>query len=296
MALDAQVAEHAVKTWEKEIEDWVERYKDNMVARQVAHVRKVDEKVEVDVATKYERTGTGAVVAAKGHIPKGSSFTSTETPYTLYQIIDGFGIHAKDIRQDPKAKNRNVSICMGNLHRKEDLFFINGDAGLNVKGMAATAQANPNGKITASGASGSDVDNKGAWAGETGTDPYDDIIQAIDRLGENFDPFCLLGHRNDLNYLLRKDSQRRTFADDVAGLFGAKEPKDRSWMIYCNQMTRGKVYVGARHPEACELVVAENPHPIIYPMQPGQVYPVEVVEWVRAEFHNAECWVELDVT
>jgi hypothetical protein len=44
---------------------------------------------------------------------------------------------------------------------------------------------------------------------------------------------------------------------------------------------------------AAEFVIAENPHIIEYPMQPGQNYYFELIAWVVPEFHQNDAFVEI---
>ena len=148
------------------------------------------------------------------------------------------------------------------------------------------AQANANGKITTS-------TNKGKWSGETGTDIYDDINTAIGLMDGDFEPAYLIGNRTDLLYLNRPDSERVPYYKSVAGLFGKKDENDKSWMWMTNHIDAGKVYLAPKDFMAAEFVVAENPHIIEYPMQPGQNYYFEVVAWVVPEFHQYDAFVEI---
>lgn len=283
---DAAILEHFVEEWEREIALYVEKYKDNMAARNVLPVRNVGEDVGIDVIQKYDRTGPGASVVAKGSVPDTMGVTATSVKHEVFQIATGFYINAKDLKMDPKTKNRLVDIAMRDLHRAEDDFALNGNSQLNVNGIVDAAQANSNGKITTS-------TNKGAWSGETGTDIYDDINTAISLMDGDFEPAYLVGNRTDLLYLNRVDSERQPYYKTVAGLFGKTNENDKSWMWMTNHITAGKVYVVPKDFMAGEFVVAENPHIVEYPMMPGQNYYFEVVEWVVPEMHQNDAFVEI---
>ena len=289
--MDAEISARHIEVYTKEIEQWVETHKDTLFARKVFPTRTASDG-EIDIVTNYERIGSGAVIAAKGHIPKGSGSKATDVPHTIYQIIDGFGIHRKDAELDPKKRARDVRICLDNIHRREDLFTINGDATLNVLGLVGTAQANPNGKGVAAGASGNDFNNHGDWATDAAADPHADIVEMIARMSEG-QPKWLVGHRNDLLYLFKLDSQRQPFWKTIAPMFGVQ---DTSFMFATNLFTRGKVYTLPKDERIAEFVIGENPRPIILPMGRGQIYPVELVSWVVPEFHRNDSIVELDIT
>ena len=295
---DAAVLKHFVETWEREIVDYVEKYKDNMTSRNVMHVRNVGADVAIDVVTNYDRTGPGAQITAKGAVPKTMGVEVSDTKHDIYQISTGFEIAKKDLSLDPKTKNRLIDIAVRDIHRKEDDFAINGDSGINVGGIVDAAQANTNGKIVASGASGSDTNNAGAWSGETGTDIYNDINTALGKMDDEFVPKYLLGRRTDLLYLNRMDSERQPYWMSIAPLFDKKEG-DRSWIWNTNWIAAGKVYLVAEDFMAGELVVSENVS--IDPLYngglgPGKNYHFEIGEWVVPEFHNNDAFVEIAIT
>ena len=283
---DAAILEHFVEEWEREIVLYVEKYKDKMAARNVLPVRNVGEDVGIDVIQKYDRTGPGASVVAKGSVPDTMGLTATSDKHELFQIATSFNINAKDLKMGPKTKNVLVDIAMRDLHRAEDDFAFNGNSKLNVNGIKQAARANSNGKITTS-------TNKGAWSGETGTDIYDDINTAIGKMDGDFDPAYLLGNRTDLLHLNRPDSERQPYYKTVAGLFGMTNENDKSWIYMTSHITAGHVYVIPKDFLAGEFVVAENPHIVEYPMMPGQNYRFEVIAWVVPEMHQNDAFVEI---
>lgn len=283
---DAAILEHFIEEWEREIVLYVEKYKDKMAARNILPVRNVGEDVGIDVIQKYDRTGSGASVVAKGSVPDTMGLTATSDKHELFQIATSFNINAKDMKMGPKTKNVLVDIALRDLHRAEDDFAFNGNSKLNVNGIKQAARANSNGKITTS-------TNKGAWSGETGTDIYDDINTAIGKMDGDFDPAYLLGNRTDLLYLNRPDSERQPYYKTVAGLFGMTNENDKSWIYMTNHIAAGHVYVIPKDFLAGELVVAENPHIVEYPMMPGQNYRFEVIAWVVPEMHQNDAFVEI---
>jgi uncharacterized linocin/CFP29 family protein len=283
---DAAILQHFVEEWEREIVLYVEKYKDKMAARNVLPVRNVGEDVGIDVIQKYDRSGPGASVVAKGSVPDTMGLTTSSDKHELFQIATSFNLNAKDLKMGPKTKSVLVDIALRDLHRAEDDFAFNGNSKLNVNGIKQAARANSNGKITTS-------TNKGAWSGETGTDIYDDINTAIGKMDGDFDPAYLLGNRTDLLYLNRPDSERQPYYKTVAGLFGMTNENDKSWIYMTSHITAGHVYVIPKDFLAGELVVAENPHIVEYPMMPGQNYRFEVIAWVVPEMHQNDAFVEI---
>jgi len=283
---DSAILSHFVEAWQREIALYIEKYKDNMAARNLLPVRFVGESVQIDVVQKYDRSGPGAQIVAKGSAPDTMGVTSSTENHEMYQIATGFYLNAKDLASDPNTKLRLVDIAMRDVHRAEDDFALNGKSSLNVKGIVGAAQANANGKITTS-------TNKGAWSGETGTDIYDDINTAIGLMDGDFEPAYLVGNRTDLLRLNRPDSERQPYYKSIAGLFGKTDENDKSWMWMTNHITAGHVYVIPKDFLAGEFVVAENAHLIEYPMQAGQNYYFELVSWVAPEIHQKNAFVEI---
>jgi len=219
-------------------------------------------------------------------VPKTMGVTATSAKHEIYQISTGFFLNAKDLKLEPKTKTRLVDIAMRDMHRAEDNFALNGKTTLNVNGLVQAARANKNGKITTG-------TNKGAWAGETGTDIYDDINTAIGLMDGDFEPAFLVGNRTDMLYLNRPDSERIPYYKSCAGLFGKLNENDKSWMWMTNHLAAGYVYVIPKDFMAAEFVVGENPHIIEYPMQPGQNYYFELAAWVVPEYHQNNAFVEI---
>ena len=283
---DSAILSHFLEAWEREIALYIEKYKDNMAARNVLPVRYVGASVQIDVVQKYDRTGAGAQIVAKGSVPDTMGVTASTENHEMYQIATGFFLNAKDLASDPASKVRLVDIAMRDVHRAEDDFAFNGKASLNVDGIVGAAQANANGKITTG-------TNKGAWSGEAGTDIYDDINSAIGLMDGDFQPAFLVGNRTDLLRLNRPDSERQPYYKTVAGLFGYTNEIDKSWMWMTNHLPAGYVYVVPKDFLAAEFVVAENAHLIEYPMQAGQNYYFELVSWVAPEVHQNNAFVEI---
>ena len=287
---DAAIPSHFVEEWEREIEVYIEKYKDNMVARQILEQRNVGEDVAIDVVQKYDRTGPGAQIIAKGTAPESMGLKASTVNHEVFQIATGFHVNRKDLKFSPQMKNRLVDIAMRDIHRAEDDFALNGSTKYNVNGIVAAAVLNSNGKITAG-------TNKGKWSGEAGTDIYDDINTAISYMDDDFEPAFLVGCRADMQNLNRMDSERQPYYKTVSGLFGKKDEKDKSWMMMTNHLATGKVYVASKDFMAGEFVIGENAHIIDdYPMEKGQNFWIEVSAWVIPEIHQNDAYVEIAIT
>jgi len=287
---DSAILQEATEEWTKEMVKYVEKHKDNMTARNILEQRTIGADVEIDIVTNYDRTGPGAQIVAKGTPPdKAGTKTSTDQ-FNIYQIATGFNVNAKDLKKDPKIKNRQVDICMRDIHRAEDRFALFGDDKLGVMGIVDAAQANENGKITSS-------NNAGAWTGETGTDIYDDINTALGYMDAEFEPAYLIGSRTALQNLNRMNSERVPYYKEISGLFGKKNENDKSWMWTTDQLKdTDKVYLIPKDMMAGEYVISENPRIVNYNMQPGENYPIEIVSWSAPEIHDPNGFVEIDIS
>ena len=286
---------HQVKNYTRMIEAYVDVQKDTMAARNLFPVRNVGADTAIDVVTTYNDAVTGgeAQVVAKGSAPLTSGMKASSTNHDMYQIADAFMINAKDLKLDPQSKKRSLDLLMRHIHRTEDNLALNGSSKYGITGTVDAAQANTNGKIVATGASGSDINNNGSWVGETGTDIYDDINTGIGKMDSDFKPAMLVGNRTDLNYLTRMDSERRPYADSIATLFGKKNEKDRSWMFETSQITAGKVYIMPKDMMAGEFVVSENPRVVPYEKSAGENFRIEVLSWSSIEIHDNQAFVEI---
>ena len=294
---DATIMQRNVEEWTREIEAFVDKYGDNMSARNLLPTRNVGADTMIDVVTTYDRTGPGAQIVAKGAVPETSGQKVSTAKHDIFQISTAMNVNAKDMKLDPKLKNRQIDIMMRDIHKMEDNIMFNGDSSYGITGMVGTAQANGNGKIVASGASGDDTDNNGAWSGEIGTDIYDDVNNAVAKMDGDFEPAFMVGTRTDLAYLNRKDSERQAYYKDIGTtFFGMKNENDKSWMWTTNQIDSGKVYILPKDFMAGEFVISENPRIVPYPIGPGENYRFEINSWSLAEFHEDDSYVEISIT
>jgi len=291
ISTDSETLLHHIEEWTRYIADYVKRYEDNMTARNIMDVRKVGEDVAIDVVETIGDAGVEASIVAKGAVPESMGLTAAKVDHNIFQISVGFQVSAKDLQLDPSQQKRKIDLGMRLIHRKEDDLMLNGSTNHNITGLITAARANSNGKITA-------ATNAGKWAGETGTDIYDDINEAMDKIDSEFEAAYLVGNKSDIKYLNRMDSERKPYHTDISGLFG-KKPGDTSWIWKTSHLTAGYVYLVPKDFMAGEFVVSENPK--IDPLYngglgPGKNYYFELGGWCVPEFHNNDAFVEIAVT
>ena len=287
------ILEEVTEAYKLQINEYFEKNRDNMTARNVLAQRKVGANVEIDVVMKYDRRGPGAQIVAKGGSPDKTGVTGTPTYFPLYQIAAGFSVNAKDMKIDGKIKNRNLEVAMGDIKRAEDNLAINGNSTYNITGIVGAARANTNGKIAASGGT---YNNAGAWSGETGTDIYSVIKLAIDLMDDRYEPAFILGNKITTGKLDRMSSERIPYYMEIASLFGKSNPKDKSFIWTSAYVPTGYAYVVAKDMEAGEWVVSENPRVVPYAVAPGENYPFEILSWATPEIHCNEAFVEIAIT
>lgn len=287
------ILEEVTENYKLQINEYFEKNKDNMTARNILHQRKVGANVEIDIVTKYDRRGPGAQIVAKGGTPDKGGVSGTPTYFPFYQIAAGFSINAKDMKIDSKIKSRNLEVAMGDIKRAEDNLVINGNSTYGITGLVAAARANTNGKITATGGT---YNNAGKWEGETNTDIYSDIKLACDLMDDRFEPAFILGNKITTGKLDRMSSERVPYYKECAQLFGKNNPNDKSYIWTSAYVPDGYAYVIAKDMEAGEYVVSENPRVVPYAMQPGENYPFDIISWATPEFHCNEAFVEIAIT
>ena len=221
---------------------------------------------------------------------------TTSENLTIHQIATGFNISVKDLKISPESKTRMIEIALSNIHEKEDDIALNGSTAHNITGIVGAAQANENGKIVESAKTGNDINNKGAWSGETGTDIFTDVADGIGFLESKYKPSFLVGNSLDMRYLFHKDSERNMYYEDMGILFGKTNPKDTSWIWSSDNITRGHVYLVSKDTMVADFVVSEDPGIVSYAMAPGQNYPIEVYSWSEPEIYANEGFVEIAIT
>lgn len=291
------------QVWEKQILKTQKALQDTLIARTVLEMRELPSTVDIDTVTFVEGSGgTGtsniqAKIVAKGAVPDVTDVKISETDFKQYQIAIGFYMHERELDQDPLLKNRKIDWATRSIHRLEDYIFFSGDSSIGILGLQAQARANPNGKIVASGASGNDANNVGAWDGtDTYIDIQRDVLNAISRLGDDYDPKFLIGRRADLMHIRQLDEQRKSYADEILDLFGASSiDQVLKYSAFCPS---GYVYVTAKNAMAAEFTYSQDIK-IVDDMirEKGGNYWVELNEWVNPfQCYDPEAFVEIAIT
>lgn len=286
---DVAILQHQIELWQKELPDYINKLEDKVISRLALPTRKVSASTMIDNVTHYDRTGAGAQIMAKGSVPKGSRIDATSVAFNIYQIIDGFLIHEKDLKLDPKLKGRELEIILNNIQRAENILAVNGNTIHNVTGITGAALANTNGTAT----------RTAVWSTPASAAYYNDILSAINLMDSDFEPKYLIGNRTDLNMLQTlSDDTKQPVWKQIAALFGKTETDPmKSWMIPCGTLTLpvGEVYIVPHDNRAGEFIISENPALRQISQQRGGNYPIEMHEWVTVEIHNNQAFVNLTV-
>ena len=287
IANDNAILEHFIENWDKMLKDYVSKMEDKIISRKFLPTRNIGGDVMYDIVTRYDRTGAGAQIMSKGAVPKGSGVDATTETYMMYQLLDGFLIHEKDMKLDPKLKGRELEIILNNIHRAENILTLTGNT---AHGMDGLADIVPAGNVWSAAEK---------WD-RTGGAPeyYDDVLSAIALMDQDFEPRYLIGNRQDMLqlYWLSDDTKQPVY-QQIAGLFG-KNPTDpvSSWLIPCGNSTLpvGTAYVVPYDADAAELVISENPSLRAIPQQRGGNYPIEMYEWLNMEWHEPNAFCSID--
>lgn len=302
MSLGSFIPAETTQSWSRMVLDYDKAHKDNYSARNLLSLRGVGSTVMKDTIRRVEGSGGNdyipAKVTAKGATPETTGVKVREVDFNMYQISVGFLINEKDLAAAPELRQRDVDWCVKNIHRREDYMLFNGDSTINLSSLGTFAATNPNGKIVASGASGSDANNAGAWDGtDTTIDIHADVIvEGCSRLGTDYKPTKLVCARSVGKHIKRLDDMRKSYADEICGEFGAK-PGDFSWIWETDYMPAGYAYIIGKDSDAAEFVVAEDVRvDSDYAKQPGGNYYTEIKEWVSIEMHDPEAFVSIATT
>jgi hypothetical protein len=294
MNYGSSIPAHFNEVFEREVLNYQNKARDGMVARNLATIRNVGADVQTDTVTFYEKSGgntaINAAIVAKGSTPPQIGVKGKEVSHIMYQLADGFKLNERDLALDPKQQARKVDVATRDIHRLEDYIWINGDTATGLTGLITSAQANPNGSVSA-------ANNAGAWTGSDATiDIYTDIMNACDYIGDNFTPAYLLGRRATIAPIRKMDDMRKRYADEILDLFGAKAVSE--FVRYSAYVPAGACYVVAKDMEFCEFVISQDlAVDTSYPKQEGGNYPVELKEWLNpVEFHSNEGSAEIITT
>jgi len=286
---DTAILQHKVEIWKREIPDYLNKILDELYGRKIMPVRKISDDVLIDNIEHYDRTGKGAQIMAKGAVPKGSNLVVTPETFYMYQLLDGFLIHEKDIKCDAKLKSRQVEIILKNIHRLENSLVVNGSSAHGIVGVTGAAALNTNGHAT----------RTAVWSTPASAKYYDDVLAMLDYMDTRYTPRWLVGNKLDLNKLLTlSDDTKQPVYQQIATLFG-KGPNDpmSSWAVGLDTtvLAQGKVYMLPQDPDAGELVISENPTLRAISQQRGGNYPIEMFAWENVEIHNNDAFVYLTV-
>lgn len=289
IANDAAILSHFIENWEKQLKDYISKLEDKVISRKILPTRKIGADAMYDVVERFDRTGAGAQIMAKGAVPKGSGLDATSETYQMYQLLDGFLIHEKDMKLDPKLKGRQVEIILNNIHRAENILVCQGNAQHNISGLQTIVP----------GANQLNATDKWDRTGSNPPEYYNDMLDSINAMDSDFEPRWIIGNRTDLNQLYwLSDDTKQPVWKQIAALFGKREtdPMD-SWMCSVGDLTlpTGKVYIAPWDNQAAELVISENPTMRAISQQRGGNYPIEMFEWLTTEWHEPDAFVELNV-
>lgn len=289
-----------IKRFDRTIINYRSKERDKEIARNLSSIRTIGPAFQTDVVTYWEKTGGNDVIRAsikaKGAAADTVGAKEDEISHQMYKLTVGFNFNTRDLDLDPAQYTRKVEICTREIRRLEDYLFINGSAAPALTGLVGAARANPNGKIAAYGDSASrpSKDSIGNWAGtDSKIDIYKDVLAACTRVGDNFEPAYLVGGRADIAPILDLDDLRNRYADKIMALFGASNIDD--FVRTSAFVPSGYVYVVAKDVEFNEFVISTDLRAKAYAEQPGEVIPVELIEWVNCcEFHSNEGVVEIN--
>jgi hypothetical protein len=298
MNYGSAIPAHFNESFERAVLNYRSKQRDSMVARNLSTMRNVGATVQTDTITFYEKSGGNdkidASIVAKGATPNQIGVKGKEVSHAMYCIATGFMMNGRDLALDPALQTRKVEVATADIRRREDYIWVNGDTGTGLTGLDYAAGVNPNGKVTASGASGNDVNNVGNWAGsDASIDIYADVLEAVTRIGDNFAPKFLLGRRTDLAPIRKLDDLRKSYADEILDLFGAANTA--SFLRYSLYCPSGYVYVVAQDMEFTEFVISEDlVVDTTFGKEAGDNYRVELREWCNpVEFGSNEGVVEI---
>jgi len=298
MEYAASIPAHFNESFARDVLNYRKRELDKQLARNLSTIRMVGPSVDKDTITYYEKTGgndtIAAKITAKGAIPEQIGVKGNEVTHSMYEVTVGFMLNGRDLNLDPAVQRRKVEVATAEVRRREDYTWINGDTATGLTGLVTSARANPNGKVVNTGAASPDVNNIGTWAGtDTYMDIYTDVLEACNRIGDDFAPKYLCGTRQTLAPIRKMDDLRNVYADQLLDLFGAGSTND--FIRTSKYFPTGYAYVIAQDMEFNEFVISEDlAVDTTFGKEPGNNYRVELREWVAFEFHNNEGAVEIN--
>lgn len=286
------------------INDWYDINLDNQMARKCTVVTQVPATTELYEINKIDFTSDDVVPKAKKTPGIEVSLGSNTTNTPLWRWADSFVMNEDDLEKDPMLQRRYIEACLAKIFRGEDKVWFAGRTVNNITGVDTAAGLNTNGKIVASGASGNDTNNIGAWlTSDTNRDIYEDCRVARGKLDSkyrtNLKNLFMIGSAASMDAFWQKDP----YSDDsepvyrsVGPLFG-RSPDDTSWMVINDQVTAGYVYIVAKSREAAELIQARGVTiDDSYPRKPIKNIEVHLYQDVGIAFHDNNAFVEIAIT
>lgn len=302
----ASIPQEVVQNMQKTILDFQARYKDGYIGRSLIEQRPgVPPKVRKDIVRHIDKTTpqdgvSTARISLGGTSPDIVGSKAKDKMFSIYRIDNAIQRNEDEVALDPILWTRDTSLAMLECLRRENYTIINGDATLGITGLTGAATANSLGSVVASGASGTQVNNNGAWDGsETDKvmDPYDDLRAALnfidpDLIGQYF----LAGRSTYMNYLLQEDDLGKIFADKIGPRIFGRPAGDNSWMVKSDYFPANYVYLVLKSMEAAELVIPEDYNvDANYPRQKGQNIYAEIGGWIGIEIHTNDFIVPLAI-
>jgi hypothetical protein len=267
---------------------------DKMLCRNLSTIRPVGPTIQTDVVTTWEKTGGNdtliAKITAKGAAPDEIGLKSAAVSHPMYQVSVKFTVNERDLSLDPALQTRKAEVATAEIRRLEDYIWFNGNTSPSITGMAQAAALNPQGCVPAYGTSVSGTNNvasKGNWrpGDDTYRDIYDDVLEAVTRIDDNFDAKFLVGKKIDIAPIRKMDDLRNRYSDQILDLFGAGSTKDFiRTSAYC---PAGYVFVVAKDMEFEEFVISEDLRvDTAIGKDEGGNFPVVLREWVSQEVHK----------
>lgn len=306
MNYSSNIPQEAIQNAEREILNYMNQNKDGYFARSLLYVRRLtNPNVRKDIVRRVDLAASEdgisqAKLMASGTVPDITKTKKKDNVHQVWFIADSVLCDEAALQLDPSAWNGDVAAAMLECRRRENYTAINGSTAHNLLGIVGAARANPNGKITAAASSGVNVANKGNWYGTEDNavmEPYSDLLEGVSKVSTEFSrsSLSLLGHPLDLKGLYEKDELRKDYASQIGPLFGRKEG-DTSFIIACDYVPRGFVYIVPNSMDAAELVIAvDYALDANYPREKGKQVYGEVGGYIAFEFHNPRAIVEVEV-
>jgi len=299
------IPDHFKEVWYANIKKYIDINKDNMMARRLAIVKPVPYVTEEYSITAIDVSAEEVVPKARSAAPENITLGGNERTYRIFRYPTGFVLNEDDLKKQPELQGWHIDACTRKIFRAEDKSFYVGRSNLDIIGFKAAAEANSNGKIVASGASGKDNNNNGAWLTDDGSrDIYEDLRMARGKLASkyrsNLQNLFLVGNAVSMDALWQKDP----YSDDsspilssVAPLFGrSSDAPIGDWALINDQIDDNYVFIVCRDSEAAELIEAKAL--IIddnYPRQPIGNLQVAIYEDVGIAIHDYNAFVEIAV-